>query len=141
MTEGLSVQFVSGVLAGTVHPIGSAATLGRGAGLPGSVLAVPCGEPEIVGVLEVSGKADGAGFAFGDIGVLSGLAHVASALLAAHDDVVIEVTGPEQISAEIVVLARRNPARYHQRACTWAWPWREGGGVSRRAAVGGREQL
>lgn len=85
---------------------------GGAAGLPGSVLAVPCGEPDIVGVLEVSGKADGAGFAFGDIGALSGLAHVASALLAAQDDVVVEVTSPEEISAEIAALAHRNPARY-----------------------------
>lgn len=85
---------------------------GGAAGLPGSVLAVPCGDPDIVGVLEVSGKADGDGFTFRDIEALSGLALVASVLLAEQHDVVVNVTSPEQISAEISALAQRNPNRY-----------------------------
>lgn len=85
---------------------------GGAAGLPGSVLAVPCGDPDVVGVLEVSGKADGVGFGFRDIESLSGLAMVASVLLAEQHDVVVEVTAPEQICAEIHALAQRNPGRY-----------------------------
>ena len=85
---------------------------GGSAGLPPSVLAVPCGEPEVLGVLEVAGKANGAGFGFHDIEALSGLALVASSMLAQHEQLAIEVTPPEQIGAEITALAQRNPTRY-----------------------------
>lgn len=85
---------------------------GGASGLPGSVLAVPCGDSDVVGVLEVSGKAGGVGFSFVDIEALSGLALVAGALLAQDHQVVVDLTPPEQISAEIHALARRNPGRY-----------------------------
>ncbi len=85
---------------------------GGSAGLPASILALPCGEPEVIGVLEVAGKANGAGFGFRDIEALSGLALVASTLLAHNEQLTVEVAPPEQICAEITALAQRNPARY-----------------------------
>ena len=85
---------------------------GGAAGLPTSLLAIPCGDAEVVGVLEVSGKSDGAGFGFVEIESLTGLAHVASALLDEQDDVVREVPSVEQLSRELHELSQRSPARY-----------------------------
>lgn len=88
------------------------ADAGGAPGIPPSLLAVPCGEDDIVGVLEVSGKAGGANFDFADIAALSGLAHVASAALIEQDVVEVTVTSPAQLATELTSLAGRNPARY-----------------------------
>lgn len=88
------------------------ANAGGASGTPGSVLAVPCGDEEVVGVLEVSGRADGGVFGFDDIEALAGLAHVAAAALVEQHDVAVEVASPTQLAAEIEALAQRNPARY-----------------------------
>ena len=44
---------------------------GGAPGIPPSLLAVPCGDDDIVAVLEISGKAGGATFGFEDINALS----------------------------------------------------------------------
>ena len=88
------------------------ADAGGAPGIPPSLLAVPCGEDEIVGVLEISGKANSANFGFDDIAAISGLAQVAAAALLERDDVSVAVTPPSQLGAELTALAQRNPARY-----------------------------
>lgn len=88
------------------------ADAGGAPGIPPSLLAVPCGEDEIVGVLEISGKPDGANFGFDDIAAISGLAQVAAAALLEQHDVSVAVTPPSQLGAELTALAQRSPARY-----------------------------
>lgn len=88
------------------------ADAGGAAGIPPSLLAVPCGEDEIVGVLEVSGKPAGANFGFDDIASLSGLATVAAAALLEQADVATAVASPGQLGNELAALAERSPARY-----------------------------
>lgn len=88
------------------------ADAGGAPGVPSSLLAVPCGEDDVVGVLEVSGKAGGANFDFADISALSGLARVASAALIEQDAVEVTVASPAQLAGELTALASRNPARY-----------------------------
>ena len=86
-----------------------------GGGAPGispSLLAVPCGDEDIVAVLEVSGKAGGATFGFDDINALSGLAQVAAAVVLERDDASRSVASPAQLAAELDGLAQRNSARY-----------------------------
>lgn len=85
---------------------------GGSAGIPPSLLAVPCGDDDIVAVLEVSGKANGATFGFDDINALSGLAQVAAALVLERDDATLAVASPAQLGAELENLAQRLPARY-----------------------------
>lgn len=88
------------------------ADAGGAPGIPPSLLAVPCGEDDIVGVLEVSGKPAGANFGFDDIAALSGLAQVASAALIEEDIVSVAIASPAQLANELAGLAERNPARY-----------------------------
>ena len=88
------------------------ADAGGAAGIPPSLLAVPCGEDDIVGVLEVSGKSDGSNFGFDDIAAVSGLAQVAAAALLEQHDVSVAVAPPSQLGAELTNLAERSPARY-----------------------------
>ena len=85
---------------------------GGAPGIPPSLLAVPCGDDDIVAVLEVSGKPDGATFGFEDIAALSGLASVAAAMVLERDDAVRAVASPGQLAAELDNLAQRLPARY-----------------------------
>ena len=85
---------------------------GGAPGIPLSLLAVPCGEDDIVGVLEISGKPRGASFDFDDIAAVSGLAQVAAAALVEQQDVSVAVTPPGQLGAELTALSQRSPARY-----------------------------
>jgi len=85
---------------------------GGAPGIPPSLLAVPCGDDDIVAVLEVSGKANAATFGFDDINALSGLAQVAAAIVIERDDATYSVASPAQLSAELENLAHRLPARY-----------------------------
>ena len=85
---------------------------GGAAGIPPSLLAVPCGDDDIVAVLEVSGKTSGATFGFEDINALSGLAQVAAAMVLERDDALRSVTSPAQLGAELESFAQRLPARY-----------------------------
>lgn len=86
---------------------------GGAAGIPPSLLAVPCGDEDVVAVLEVSGKAGGATFGFDDINALSGLAQVAAAMVLERDDAPRTVASPAQLGAELASLAQRSPARYN----------------------------
>lgn len=95
------------------QPGDSANADGGGApGIPPSLLAVPCGDDDIVAVLEVSGKGGGSTFGFEDINALSGLAQVAAALVLEREDAVRSVASPAQLAAELESLAQRLPARY-----------------------------
>lgn len=85
---------------------------GGSPGIPPSLLAMPCGDDDIVAVLEVSGKAGGATFGFEDINALSGLAQVAAAIVLERDDAARSVAAPAQLGAELESLAQRQPARY-----------------------------
>ena len=85
---------------------------GGAPGIPPSLLAVPCGDDDIVAVLEVSGKSGGATFGFEDINALSGLAQVAAAMVLERDDAVRSVAAPAQLGAELASLAQRQPSRY-----------------------------
>lgn len=85
---------------------------GGGVGIPGSVLAAPCGEEQIVGVIEVAGKARGEAFDFADIEALSGLAMIADAALTEGNDVVLDVPSPAHLGRELENLAGRDPGRY-----------------------------
>lgn len=85
---------------------------GGAPGIPPSLLAVPCGDDDIVAVLEVSGKPGGATFGFEDINALSGLAQVAAAMVLERNDAVRAVASPAQLAAELDNLAQRLPARY-----------------------------
>lgn len=85
---------------------------GGAPGIPPSLLAVPCGDDEVVGVLEVSGKVGSRAFTFDDIQALSGLASVATAALLEQSDVEVAVASPAQLGAELGSLAERNPSRY-----------------------------
>lgn len=81
-------------------------------GVPGSVLAAPCGEDPIVGVIEVATKANGQAFGFDDIEAISTLAQIASAALTEDNSTVIDVTPPAQLARELEGLAGRDPERY-----------------------------
>jgi len=85
---------------------------GGASGIPPSLLAVPCGDDDIVAVLEVSGKTGGATFGFEDINALSGLAQVAASVVLERDDASRAVASPAQLATELEGLAQRNPARY-----------------------------
>lgn len=85
---------------------------GGAPGVPPSLLAIPCGEDDIVGVIEISGKAAGATFDFDDIAAVSGLAHVASVALVEDNAVTVAVASPTQLGAELNALSERNPERY-----------------------------
>jgi hypothetical protein len=88
------------------------ADAGGAPGIPPSLLAVPCGDDDIVAVLEVSGKGGGATFGFEDINALSGLARVAAAMILERDDALRSVASPAQLGSELENLAQRLPARY-----------------------------
>lgn len=79
---------------------------------PASLLAVPCGDDDIVAVLEVADKAGGATFGFDDINVMSGLASVAATIVLEGNDAQRQVATPAQLGAELESLAQRLPARY-----------------------------
>jgi hypothetical protein len=85
---------------------------GGAPGIPPSLLAVPCGDDDIVAVLEVSGKVGGATFGFDDINALSGLAQVAAAIVLERHDALRRVASPAQLGSELENLAQRLPARY-----------------------------
>lgn len=82
------------------------------AGVPASVLAAPCGDEDVVGVIEVAGKAGGLAFGFDDIDALSGLALVASAALAESGHAHVEVAPPAALARELEQLAQHDPGRY-----------------------------
>jgi GAF domain-containing protein len=88
---------------------GLGARLGRE---PTSVLCVPCLDDDVVvGAIELVDKAGGGPFSFDDVELVTLLAGIAGAALAAPGGE-IEVRPPAQISAELAHLASADPAAY-----------------------------
>ena len=87
----------------------------RGAGgaedIPSSIVAAPCGEDDILGVLEVVDAPSGA-FSFDDVELVSLLADVAGAALAEHDEFRRSSTTPGELMADMAALEDADPARY-----------------------------
>jgi len=94
-------------------PPGDTSNVGAGGldGNPAAVLAAPCGDEDIVGVLEVASPEGGSPFTIDDIEEVTLLARVAGAALEEMDEV-NAVPTPEQLSRELSRLAADNPARY-----------------------------
>ena len=89
----------------------SNAGAGGADGVPGSLLATPCGGDDIVGVIEVV-RADGSGFSFEDVEMASLLAEIAGAAIADSDPELADVTPPEHLATELHALATADPPRY-----------------------------
>lgn len=104
----------SGQPAALMPPPADPANEGAGgfAGVPTSVLAVPCGDEAALGVLELAGKANALPFTFDDIEALAVLASVAGAALLEEDIVPIDVVSPAELALELERLAVRDPRRY-----------------------------
>ena len=81
-------------------------------GVPTSVLAAPCGEESVVGVLELADKSDAKPFTFDDIGAVSALASIAGAAMSEDDGTSLDVVSPTELAGELERLAAENPRRY-----------------------------
>jgi GAF domain-containing protein len=81
-------------------------------GVPTSVLAAPCGDDAVLGVLELASKEGASPFTFADIEAVSGLATVAGAAMLEADDAQADVVTPAELAAELERLATNNPKRY-----------------------------
>lgn len=90
----------------------SNAGAGGGAGIPGALLATPCGDEDIVGVLEIVRSAGGESFSFDDVEIVSLLADIAGAAIGDVEDDLLQVTPPERLGAELTTLAGADPRRY-----------------------------
>jgi GAF domain-containing protein len=81
-------------------------------GVPTSVLAVPCTDQSIVGLLELAGKTGAIPFTFDDITAVASLAVVAGAAIAENKGPPPEVVSPSTLATELERLAAQNPRRY-----------------------------
>lgn len=81
-------------------------------GVPTSLLAAPCGDEAILGVLELAEKADAGPFTFDDIAIVATLASVAGAAISEGETAQQEVVSPAELANELSELAARNPNRY-----------------------------
>jgi GAF domain-containing protein len=81
-------------------------------GVPGTVLATPCGEDSVLGVLELADKEGATPFTFADIEAVAALAAVAGAAMLEGDDAQVDVATPRQLAADLERLAARSPRRY-----------------------------
>lgn len=81
-------------------------------GVPGSLLAAPCGDETVLGVLELAEKEGAAPFTFDDIEAVAVLASVAGAALSENEEAPSDVVTPAELGAELSRLAARNPGRY-----------------------------
>lgn len=81
-------------------------------GVPISVLAAPCGDETVLGVLEVAEKEGAAPFTFDDIDAVAVLASIAGAALSEESVAADEVSSPGELAAELTRLATQSPARY-----------------------------
>lgn len=107
---GLALQ---GGHAVAINPgIGDTSNVGAGGhdSTPSSILAVPCGDEEAVGVLEVVAKAGGARFSFDDVELCTLLAGIAGAAL--DDDGARTVPSAVQLGNELKALESADPQRY-----------------------------
>lgn len=90
----------------------SNAGAGGASGVPGALLATPCGIDDIVGVLEIVRDEGGESFSFDDVEVVSLLADVAGAAIVDVEASTVESTPPEQLGTELQHLAANDAARY-----------------------------
>ncbi len=103
----------SGQPAAIESPPGDESNVGAGGldGNPAGVLAAPCGDEDVVGVLEVARPAGSSPFTIDDIEEVALLARVAGAALEAAD-AMAAVPSPAQLGRELEELAAARPARY-----------------------------
>jgi hypothetical protein len=82
-------------------------------GVPTGILAVPCGDEDVIGVLELVDKAGGEdAFSFDDVEIVSLLARVAGAALADSSETAATVPSPGELAGELERLAAADAARY-----------------------------
>lgn len=81
-------------------------------GNPAGVLAAPCGDDEVVGVLEVA-RPEGSGpFTVDDVEEVTLLARIAGAALDELDEATATVPSPAELARDLEGLAAREPTRY-----------------------------
>lgn len=78
---------------------------------PTSILSVPCGADEVVGVLELVDKSGGGAFSFDDVELVTLLAGIAGAAIEAPG-AEVAVRPPAEIGAEMARLASDDPEAY-----------------------------
>lgn len=93
--------------------VGDTSNSGAGGhdGTPSSILAVPCGDEEAVGVLEVVAKSGGGRFSFDDVELCTLLANIAGSALV-EEPGRREPPGAAQLGAELRSLESSDPQRY-----------------------------
>ena len=80
-------------------------------GTPASIMAVPCGEEEVLGVIELVGKAGGGPFSFDDVELVSLLARVGGGALAETEGE-RAVPSPTELAGELERLAATDARGY-----------------------------
>jgi hypothetical protein len=81
-------------------------------GVPTSVLAAPCGDESVLGLIELADKSAGKPFTFDDIAAISTLAAIAGAAMTEDDGTALDVVSPAELGAELERLAAESPRRY-----------------------------
>ncbi len=81
-------------------------------GNPAGVLAAPCGNDDVIGVLEVARPEGSSPFTVDDIEEVTLLARVAGAALEEIEDRVAEVPSPAELARELERLATTDAPRY-----------------------------
>lgn len=81
-------------------------------GVPTSVLAAPCGDESVLGVLELADKSAATPFTFDDIGAVGALASIAGAAMSEDGGVPLDVVSPAELAGELERMALENPRRY-----------------------------
>lgn len=81
-------------------------------GTPGSVLAIPCEDDAVVGVLELANAVGGQAFTFDDVEVAQLLGRVAGTALADSTVAADSPPTPEEIATSLRHLANLEPGRY-----------------------------
>lgn len=84
---------------------------GNSPGAPGSLLASPCSDGEVVGVLELA-DAPGGRFSFDDVETIALLSDIAGALLSETTGTIDPTPSPAELAASFATLARNDPGRY-----------------------------
>ena len=95
-------------------PPGDTSNVGAGGldGNPAGVLAAPCGDIDVVGVLEVARPEGTEPFTLDDVEEVTLLARIAGAALEELEEAGVDVAAPAELARELERLADRDPARY-----------------------------
>ncbi len=103
----------SGQPAAIESPPGDESNVGAGGldGNPAGVLAAPCGDEDVVGVLEVARPSGSAPFTIDDIEEVTLLARIAGAALEAREESAA-APAPAELGRDLARLAAADPARY-----------------------------